>query len=470
MLPAHGLEENGVIEMPFSENKPSIDGKWTTPDEWSDASQTTIGSGNNVMILLVKHDRDYLYIMGDMIRDFSENRSVFSMVLDTNNNGGSTPDSEDVFLGTYYIDAAMIRAEWAGPEKKYTTANEKGEKIPFVGWLFLSGPAPGSARATSLSSTNDPFESTLPHKIFEFKIPFSLLYKNDKYGFAMIYSGPMQNLNQISDDDIVWPETVRRSDSYFAVPDDYGVLMDSKNQVTIPPIPVISVSVTSFSFGNEEISEKSSPKTVTIANQGTSVLKINSVRTSGEFSIPDLKTPIEIQPSQSVSLGVVFAPITIGEKSGTITISSNDLSKPTMTVSLSGKGIEKGESPLGGGCLIATAAFGSELAPQVQLLRELRDNVVLGTHSGASFMATFNQFYYSFSPTISDWERQNPTFKEAVRITITPMLSTLSILNYVEIDSEQEMLGYGIGIILLNLGLYFVAPAIVILKIRSVRS
>ena len=36
----------------------------------------------------------------------------------------------------------------------------------------------------------------------------------------------------------------------------------------------------------------------------------------------------------------------------------------------------------GGGCLIATAAFGSEMAPQIQFLRELRDNTVLQTESG----------------------------------------------------------------------------------------
>jgi phosphate ABC transporter phosphate-binding protein len=121
----------------------------------------------------------------------------------------------------------------------------------------------------------------------------------------------------------------------------------------------------------------------------------------------------------------------------------------------------------GGGCLIATAAFGSEMAPQVQLLREVRDNVLFGTSSGTNFMTGFNSIYYSFSPTVADWERNNPAFKEVVKTAITPMLSTLSILNYVEIDSEQEMLGYGIGIILLNIGMYFVAPAIVILKIRS---
>lgn len=121
----------------------------------------------------------------------------------------------------------------------------------------------------------------------------------------------------------------------------------------------------------------------------------------------------------------------------------------------------------GGGCLIATAAFGSEMAPQVQFLREIRDNTVLQTESGTSFMTGFNQFYYSFSPVVADYERENPAFKEAVKIAITPMLTSLAILNYVDIDSESEMLGYGIGIILLNIGMYFVAPAVIIFKIRN---
>jgi hypothetical protein len=124
----------------------------------------------------------------------------------------------------------------------------------------------------------------------------------------------------------------------------------------------------------------------------------------------------------------------------------------------------------GGGCLIATAAFGSELAPQVQQLRELRDNTVLQTESGTSFMTGFNQFYYSFSPIIADYERENHAFKEVVKLTLTPLLTSLSLLQYVDIDSESEMLGYGIGIILLNIGIYFVAPAVLIMKVRSLTS
>ena len=121
----------------------------------------------------------------------------------------------------------------------------------------------------------------------------------------------------------------------------------------------------------------------------------------------------------------------------------------------------------GGGCLIATAAFGSEMAPQVQFLREIRDGTVMSTQSGTAFMTGFNQFYYSFSPYVADYERENPVFKEAVKVTLTPLLTSLTLLNYVDVDSEQEMLGYGIGIILLNVGMYFVAPAAAIIVIKN---
>ena len=109
------------------------------------------------------------------------------------------------------------------------------------------------------------------------------------------------------------------------------------------------------------------------------------------------------------------------------------------------------------------------MAPQVQFLREIRDNKVMSTESGASFMAGFNEFYYSFSPTIADYERENPLFKEAVKIGLTPMLQSLSILSIADINSEQEMVGYGIAIILANIGMYFVAPIMAVCYIKKIR-
>ncbi|MGI0003626.1 MAG: hypothetical protein ACRD91_05365, partial [Nitrosopumilaceae archaeon] len=86
-----------------------------------------------------------------------------------------------------------------------------------------------------------------------------------------------------------------------------------------------------------------------------------------------------------------------------------------------------------------------------------------------AFMSAFNSFYYSFSPAIADLERQNPVFKELVKITITPMISTLSILDYANIDSEYEMLGYGIGVIMLNIGMYLILPVLTIFRLTKLK-
>ena len=140
----------------------------------------------------------------------------------------------------------------------------------------------------------------------------------------------------------------------------------------------------------------------------------------------------------------------------------------TTTEKISASPEQTQTPPKNGGCLIATATYGSELANEVQQLREIRDNVLLKTSSGSAFLNGFNTVYYSFSPTIASWENKNPAFKDVVKLAITPLISTLSILKYVSVDSEAEMLGYGIAIILLNVSMYFIAPFFAITKIRYV--
>ena len=174
-------------------------------------------------------------------------------------------------------------------------------------------------------------------------------------------------------------------------------------------------------------------------------------------SIGSVKIPVEFVNEGIYSVefeveGILFQPIPLEKVSFDVAVGEDVQPTPTPEDN-------------NGGCLIATAAFGSELSPQVQQLRELRDSTILNTKSGMVFMTTFNQFYYSFSPTVADFEREQPIFKEVVKITLTPMLTSLSILNHVNIDSEQEMLGYGISIVLLNIGMYVGIPIFGILKI-----
>ena len=208
--------------------------------------------------------------------------------------------------------------------------------------------------------------------------------------------------------------------------------------------------------------DKGQTKSVTIGIDSTGSYSgsINFQASSlspSDLRVVDITSPVSVDPN-APSPSATLTVESIGDK-GTyvVSVTGND-GAITHTVEQQVKV---------NGCLIATATFGSELAPQVQMLREIRDNSLLQTNSGAAFMGGFNAIYYTFAPTVSDWEIQNPAFKEIVKITITPLISSLSLLNYVEMDSEATVLGYGISMILLNIGMYFVAPAVLIYSIKK---
>jgi len=222
---------------------------------------------------------------------------------------------------------------------------------------------------------------------------------------------------------------------------------------------------------------------ITVDGQDYEVIFTSNFSISSHtFSVSDRMLQFNIETSlESKNIGEIIIPRTLMDGEFTVLLDGKEityhLSDSTkvsvISVIFDGKGkhtidiITNDVEHNSGGCLIATAAFGSELSPQIQFLREVRDNIVLQTESGTNFMVGFNQFYYSFSPTVADYERENPTFKEIVKITLTPLLTSLTLLHYADIDSEYEMLGYGIGVILLNIGMYFVVPAIIIMKIRK---
>ena len=249
--------------------------------------------------------------------------------------------------------------------------------------------------------------------------------------------------------------------NYYQVsPSDKGTL--NVGILTIPEKPVPG-EVTKFKIDfinpkTEKIQEHIDYK-FTLQRDGQNVFgPTNLIHTSeGSVTIP----------VETIDAGIYFAIVEFeGILFQPISPEVVTFSVPIGTSEGSGNGIpDNGElSGNGGGCLIATAAYDSEMSPQVQQLRELRDNVVLKTETGNSFMTSFNQFYYSFSPAVADLERKNPIFKESVKVIITPLLTSLSILHHVQIDSENEMIVYGISMILLNLGMYFGLPAILITK------
>jgi peptide/nickel transport system substrate-binding protein len=76
-------------------------------------------------------------------------------------------------------------------------------------------------------------------------------------------------------------------------------------------------------------------------------------------------------------------------------------------------------------CVIATATYGSEVSPEVQFLRNFRDNMILKTNVGSNFMLAFNVWYYSFSPTVAQSIAGNFALKTGMKYVLYPVISIL---------------------------------------------
>jgi hypothetical protein len=94
---------------------------------------------------------------------------------------------------------------------------------------------------------------------------------------------------------------------------------------------------TSIEFGQQALNITSTPQNVSLSNQSTSPVTINSVNVSGDFQLASNQCPNPIQPSFSCYLQVTFTPTAAGAATGTLTVSASD-SSTLHTVSLTGTG------------------------------------------------------------------------------------------------------------------------------------
>jgi len=76
----------------------------------------------------------------------------------------------------------------------------------------------------------------------------------------------------------------------------------------------------------------------------------------------------------------------------------------------------------GGGCFIATAAYGSYLDPRVASLREFRDGYLVTTSLGKVFVA----HYYTWSPPIAEFIRQHESLRMIARVILTPIIFSVA--------------------------------------------
>jgi len=118
------------------------------------------------------------------------------------------------------------------------------------------------------------------------------------------------------------------------------------------------------------------------------------------------------------------------------------------------------------GCIIATATYGSELSPEVQFLRGFRDNTVLNTFAGRNFMAAFNAWYYSFSPTIASAIAVNKVLQGVMKILLYPLIGILHLAatTYSLFSFNPELAVVVSGLIASSLiGIIYFAPIVLIL-------
>jgi hypothetical protein len=156
------------------------------------------------------------------------------------------------------------------------------------------------------------------------------------------------------------------------------------------------------------------------------------------------------------SLGVFFSPVTLtvsgAPQDVTFVFGTNPVTPPigktatsVLTVQLSGA--PQGTSTVaivgtdgsltrsttltvqitGGPCLIATATYGSELSDEVQFLRNFRDNSIIKTNAGSNFMVVFNAWYYSFSPTVASFIRENSAARTVTKFMLYPLMGILRL-------------------------------------------
>ena len=72
----------------------------------------------------------------------------------------------------------------------------------------------------------------------------------------------------------------------------------------------------------------------------------------------------------------------------------------------------------GGGCFIATAAFGTPLEPQVELLKKFRDQYLLTNSLGTAFV----QNYYQYSPPVAEYIAEHESLRYVVRLALYPLI------------------------------------------------
>jgi len=400
---------------------PAMDGA-VGATEWEDAAHAQIAIGwTFVGDVWIMNDAENLYL-AVKIADISLTSSDRLVIAFDNNNDGIYGIGEDNLQLSG--DSTFYDAFWTDTHPQTDTAE--------------GGTSDGEGRSSGSGGYNY-FELTHPIDSTDNAHDFSLS-AGDTVGFSVEY---IEASGYWGD----WPSHNSKSWAHLSIasgpapdfqitsnPASISVSQGSSNSstITVQSLNGFSSAVTlSWSWFGTVPSDVTvnlpSPLTPPADGTGTATLAVAAAATAtiGDYTLRVTGASGALTHTVDVPVSISAAVITTTTSATTTTTTpttTTATTTPTTTTTPSPT-----PTPPPGGCLVATATYGSELSPEVQFLRGFRDQQVLSTFAGSEFMKAFNAWYYSFSPSAASFIANNPTVRAAMKILLYPLVGILHL-------------------------------------------
>jgi len=405
---------------------PTIDGT-VGAAEWQNAAHTTFVIGwTFVGDLWVMNDAENLYL-AVKIADSSLTATDYLWITFDNNNDGIFAAGDDLlglagtseFFDAYYTGAPPARSD-----------------------TLDGGTSDGEGGASGSGGFN----------YFEFKHPLDSadnahdfsLSAGDTVGFSLEY---VEASGYWGD----WPSHNSKSWAHVSIASAPAPAPDF--QITSDPA---SISVSQGSSGSSTIKVQSlngfsgavtlswswlgtAPSDVTVdlptpvtppadgIGQSTLTVTAEATATTGDYTVTVTGVSGALTHTKDVLISISAATTTTTTSATTAATTTTTPTTTATTTPTTTTTTTPTATPPPGGCLVATATYGSELSPEVQFLRGFRDQQVLSTFAGSEFMKAFNAWYYSFSPSVASFIANNPTVRAAMKILLYPLVGILHL-------------------------------------------